>query len=64
MKDREDGQTARAREPRQMRERRDLVPGIQVHRGLIEEQDVGLLGERHGEYRALTLAAREPIDPP
>jgi len=34
----------------------DLVAQIEVHRRLVEDEDVGVLGHRHGEQYELPLA--------
>ena len=40
----------------------DLVREVEVGRGLVEEQQVGVLGQRHREPRALALATGEPVE--
>src|SRR5207245_2613236 len=60
----DDREAPRAGEPADERERRQLVGGVQVRGRLVEEQDVSLLCERHGEDGLLTLAARDLRDRP
>ena len=42
----------------------DLVGDVEEGRRLVEQQDVGLLRERHRDPHALALAARELVDRP
>jgi hypothetical protein len=49
---------------RQQLEHRDLMGEIEVGRGLVEQQQVGLLGERHRDPRPLALAAGELVHGP
>ena len=41
-----------------------LVADVEKGGGLVQQQDGGVLGERHGDPYALPLAARQLIDPP
>ena len=42
---------------------RQLVGRIEVRCWFVKEENVGLLGERHGNNGALTLATGELVDP-
>ena len=42
----------------------DLVGEVEVGRRLVEQQDVGVLGERHRDPHPLALAAGELVDRP
>src|SRR5712691_1589206 len=43
-------------------QRRELMPGIEMHGRLVQKKDGGLLREGHRQNGALPLAARKPIN--
>ncbi|MCY1245165.1 hypothetical protein D9M72_582890 [compost metagenome] len=42
----------------------DLMLKVEISRRLVEEQDVALLGKRHGNPGTLTLASRKTVERP
>ena len=64
MQHRDNGKASRARELADEPKHRHLMGGIEMNRGLVEQQHVALLRQRHGEDGALPLASRQPIDAP
>ena len=57
-----DGAAALAVEPADQVEHLDLVGEVEERRRLVEQHQVGVLGERHGDPGALALAAGELVD--
>lgn len=57
-----DRQASSARELTNQLQHRYLVSWIEVDRGFVKKEHVGLLGKGHGEHGSLALAARETID--
>src|SRR5439155_24571402 len=64
VQNRHDDQLPLARQSREEIERRALMRRIKVRCGFVEEEDLGLLRERHCEDRSLTLATGYAIDAP
>jgi hypothetical protein len=59
-----DGAPALGDQPVEEVEHVDLVREVEEGRGLVEEQQLGLLGERHRDPRALSLPAGQLVDGP
>src|SRR5690606_41151081 len=64
VQDHHDGGAAVAVQVGQQVEDLDLVAGVEERGGLVEQEQVGLLGQRHGDPDALPLAAGELVDGP
>ncbi len=59
-----DGAAALAVEPADQVEHLDLVGEVEVRRGLVEQQHVGVLGQRHRDPGALALTAGQLVERP
>jgi hypothetical protein len=64
VQDHDHGRAARVVQIGQKIEHLDLVVDVEKSRRLVEQQDIRLLRQRHGDPDALALAARELIDRP
>ena len=64
MEDEHDRAAARAVEVDEQVEHLDLVGEVEVGGRLVEQQQVGALGQRHGDPHALALAAGQLVDRP
>ncbi|BDZ47529.1 hypothetical protein GCM10025866_34380 [Naasia aerilata] len=62
VQDDHDGRAALPVEVGEQVEHLDLVREVEERRRLVEQEDVGLLGERHGDPHALPLAAGQLVD--
>ena len=62
MQDEDDGLAELVGEASQEPHHRERVADVEVVRRLVEEDDVGVLGEDHGNEGALALAARHFVD--
>ena len=62
VQDEDDGLAELVGEASQEPHHRERVADVEVVRGLVEEDDVGVLGEDHGNEGALALAARHFVD--